>query len=98
MNRMRFLNSNDPSLIDASRTAAIARAISASVILVGILAVTVMTACSPHFANSPRASEAVPAMAAPPSEPAPSRASGEQVSPEPAGAFEIDEHTKYIYG
>jgi len=98
MNRSRFPYSNDPSFIDARRTAAVARATSASVILLGILAVAVMTACSPGMTSSPRGSEAVPATAAPPSEPAPSRASGEQMSPEPDEVLESGEYTKYIYG
>lgn len=98
MNRMRFPNSNDPSLIDALRTAAVARATSASVILVGILAVAVMTACSPHFVDSPRASEAVPATAVPPSELAPSKDSGEQTSPETVEELEYREFSKYILG
>jgi hypothetical protein len=85
-------------LIDARRTAALARPTSASVVLVGILAVAVMTACSPRFVDSPQASEAVPAAAAPTSEPAPSKASGEPMSPESAEALEYREYSKYILG
>jgi hypothetical protein len=100
MNRSRFPNSNDPSFIDARRTAAIARATSASVILVGILAVGVMTACSPRIASSSRVHEAVSATPARSNAPATSAKSIEpmRVDSDEVRTDELHKYMMYVYG
>jgi uncharacterized protein YpuA (DUF1002 family) len=105
MNRSRFPNSNDPSFIDARRTAAIARATSASVILVGILAVGVMTACSPRIASSSRVHEAVSATPAQSNNPATSaksiermRLDSDEVRTDEVRTDEQHKYMMYVYG
>jgi hypothetical protein len=95
MSRSRFPNSNDPSLIDARRTAAVARPTSALVILLGILAVGVMTACSPRMTSSPRVHEAVSATPAQSNDAAAAERSIEQMRLDPA---ELREYTMNVHG
>jgi len=91
MNRSRFPHSKDPSFVSARETAAVARGTVATAVVLGILAIGVMTACTPRISAAPTAATA-PAQA---KETAGSESIIEQMKFDPA---EVREYTMNVHG